>query len=155
MGATPSMGDVLLLSHTAKGIGKAFAVRTIGVPQDFYEVDRETQGLADALKLLAYTLEEDSLLPYSSSEIQEGVFTVLESAQTTLKDLAAFVEKYSTIGKASGRPGDVIEKTWSKQALRDWRTLPWTRDDGDISALRSLLMMHCSTVTLTTQALQR
>ena len=148
-----------MLSHTAKGIGKSFTTRSPRVPQDFCEVDRETQGLADALKRLAYTLEEDSLIPVSTAEVRHGIFTVLDSAQVTLKDLATFVERYSVSNPAqthqAHKPSNTADKVWSLQVLQDWQTLPWTRDGGDICSLRSLLMMHCSTITLATQALQR
>ncbi|KAF2224175.1 hypothetical protein BDZ85DRAFT_248915 [Elsinoe ampelina] len=152
MAGTPSMGDVLMLSHTAKSIGKAFGIKAVGVPQDFFEVERETLGLADALKLLAYILEEDETILHAPENVQQAIFTVLASAQVTLRDLAAFVERYSTFTR--GKPGVSGEKTWSKGVLTDWTTLPWTRDGGDMTALRSLLMMHCTTITMTTQAVQ-
>lgn len=155
MAAKPSMGEVLTLSHTAKSIGKIFGIRAEGVPQDFFEVDRETQGLADALKLLAYTFEDDNLILQSKREVQRAIFTLLASAQTTLKDLAAFVERYCTVRKIPSEDDIPGDKIWDQGVLRDWRTLPWTRDGADIWALRSLLMMHCTTVTLATQALQR
>ncbi|KAF4547399.1 Hypothetical protein D9617_43g040150 [Elsinoe fawcettii] len=150
MAGTPSMGDVLMLSHTAKSIGKAFGIKAPGVPQDFFEVERETLGLADALKLLAYILEEDETILHAPEDVQQAIFTVLASAQVTLRDLAAFVERYSTITRGQGGG----EKTWSKTILTDWTTMPWTRDGGDMTALRSLLMMHCTTITMTTQAVQ-
>lgn len=155
MAGTPSMGDVLMLSHTAKSIGKAFGIKAPGVPQDFFEVERETDGLADSLKLLAYILEEDESILHATSQVQQGIFTILASAQMTLRDLSAFVERYSIYARIRSQAGTSAEKTWSKSTLTDWDKLPWTRDGGDMTTLRSLLMMHCSTVTMTTQALQR
>ncbi|PSK42386.1 hypothetical protein B9Z65_4300 [Elsinoe australis] len=154
MAGTPSMGDVLMLSHTAKSIGKAFGIKAPGVPQDFFEVERETDGLADSLKLLAYILEEDESILHATSQVQQGIFTILASAQMTLRDLSAFVERYSIYARIQSQAGTSAEKTWSKSTLTDWDKLPWTRDGGDMTTLRSLLMMHCSTVTMTTQALQ-
>ncbi|PNS18069.1 Copper-transporting ATPase ccc2 [Sphaceloma murrayae] len=154
MATVPSMGDVLMLSHTAKSIGKAFGHKDVHVPQDFFEVERETLGLADALKLLAYTLEEDETMLRAETEIQQGISTILTSAQVTLRDLAAFVERYSTFSRVKTRASAGGDKVWAREVLDKWDLLPWTRDGGDMNALRSLLMTHCGTITMTTQALQ-
>lgn len=57
-----SVGDILMLSQTAWKIGRAFTKGKKSAPSEFLEVERESNGLSDALKLVAETLRTSRLL---------------------------------------------------------------------------------------------
>lgn len=57
-----SVGDILMLSQTAWKIGRAFTQGKKSAPSEFSEVERESNGLSDALKLVAETLRTSELL---------------------------------------------------------------------------------------------
>jgi len=155
MAGIPSIGDILLLSQIAWSVGRAFTAGRRGAPAEFAEVEREAQGLCEALKLLAETFDKDGdIITRASPELQHGVATILASAQITLKDLESFVDQY-TIIRNSNTPGGIIpEKTWRDTVIKNYKKIAWTREKGDIQALRNLIHMHSNTINLTMQALQ-
>jgi len=156
MAAVPTANDVFMLSQTASIVGGVFRSGSGMLPQEFFEVDREMQGLADALKLLAHTFEAtDEFYILADEEVQEGMSTILASAQVTLHDLQSFVERYSDVHVETHLGGLRVEKEWRNSALEKYRAISWTRDSGDMLALRGLLIMHCSTISTLTAALQR
>ena len=154
MADIPSVQSIIQLSGLSRGIGKIFTAGQC-MPHEFQEVDRETQGLADALKLLAHTLEEDNIIVQARPEVQQSVYIILASAQLTLKDVELTLDQYSVIKKVQTSTGFVVQKFWSDVAIESYRILTFTRNGGDVNALRSMLMMHCNTITLATQAVQR
>jgi len=154
-GSAPGVGAILMLSQTATTVGGIFRSGSHDLPSDFLEVDRETQGLGDALKLLAHTVQVNTSAEFASTEVQRGIFSIVASAQRTLYDLQSFVDRYSTVDKVSTRGGTVLRKQWSSPTIANYRNISWTKDSGDMMALRGLLIMHCSTIALLTQALQR
>jgi hypothetical protein len=53
MAMTPSIGDILMLSQTAWRIGRAFTQGKKSAPAEFAEVEREADGLSEALQLVS------------------------------------------------------------------------------------------------------
>lgn len=149
MAMTPSIGDILMLSQTAWRVGRAFTKGKKSAPAEFAEVEREADGLSEALQLVAETLNTDgSILDKAEDSTKAAVATILESAQQTLSDLESFVARYRIIKPQTG------ERAWSDLVLANYKTIKWTTEGGDIMALRDMLHMHTSTINLTMQALQ-
>lgn len=150
-----SVGDILVLSQTAWKIGRAFTHGRKSAPAEFAEVEREANGLSEALKLVAETLHaDDSILSAAPSDTQAGVHTIFESARATLDDLNSFVERYQVIRRTKTSGGFTVERSWSEVVLANYKTLQWTTEGGDITELRNMLQMHTSSISLTLQALQ-
>lgn len=82
-----SIGDILMLSQQAWKIGRAFTQGRGSALSEFTEVEREANGLSEALKLTAETLHEDgSILSKAEPETRGAVNEILESAARTLAD---------------------------------------------------------------------
>ena len=87
-----------MLSQQAWKIGRAFTKGKYSAPEEFAEVEREANGLSDALKLTAEALHADgSILSRAEPETRGAVNAILESAARTLGDLESFVERYQVI----------------------------------------------------------
>ncbi|KAK4539810.1 hypothetical protein LTR36_010344 [Oleoguttula mirabilis] len=151
-----SIGDILMLSQTAWKIGRAFTQGKKSAPSEFNEVEREANGLSEALKLVAETLHTDgSILSQAEPETRVAVSVILESARKTLSDLESFVERYQVIKKrVTNGGGFVVERSWSEVVMANYKTFQWTTEGGDISELRNMLQMHTNTINLVMQALQ-
>ncbi|EME82296.1 uncharacterized protein MYCFIDRAFT_59482 [Pseudocercospora fijiensis CIRAD86] len=150
-----SVGDILMLSQTAWKIGRAFTHRKKSAPSEFTGVEREANGLSEALKLLAEALHEDgSILYHANDPTKSAVNTILGSAHKTLDDLEGFVDRYQVIRKKETGDGFVVERSWSEVVLANYRTFKWTTEGGDIADLRNMLAMHTNSINLTMQALQ-
>lgn len=150
-----SIGDILMLSQQAWKIGRAFTPGRSGALSEFAEVEREANGLSEALKLTAETLHSDgSILSRAEPETRGAVNEILESAGRTLSDLESLVDRYQVIRKRETNGGFVVERSWSEAIIANYRTIKWTTEGGDITELRNMLHMHTNTINLTMQALQ-
>ena len=149
-----SIGDILMLSQQAWKIGRAFTKGRNSAPAEFAEVEREANGLSEALKLTAESLHDSNTLQKAEPETRVAVNTILESAGKTLGDLESFVERYQVIRKKQTQGGFVVERSWSDVFLANYKTIKWTTEGGDIKELRDMLQMHANTINLTMQALQ-
>ncbi|KAK5125496.1 hypothetical protein LTR85_000607 [Meristemomyces frigidus] len=150
-----SVGDILMLSQTAWKIGRAFRHGKKSAPSEFGEVEREANGLSEALKLVAETLQTDgSILSQADLETRVAVNTILESAHKTLDDLESFVERYQVIKKQEMNGGFTVERSWSEAVMANYKTFKWTTEGGDLTELRNMLQMHTNTISLVMQALQ-
>ncbi|KAF7185307.1 hypothetical protein HII31_13286 [Pseudocercospora fuligena] len=150
-----SVGDILMLSQTAWKIGRAFTHGKKSAPSEFAEVEREANGLSEALKLVAEALHEDgSILYHANPDTKSAVNTILDSAHKTLEDLESFVDRYQVIRKKETGHGFVVERSWSEVVLANYKTFKWTTEGGDIADLRNMLAMHTNSINLTMQALQ-
>ena len=79
-----SVRDILMLSQTAWKIGRAFTHGKKSAPSEFAEIEREVNGLSEALKLVAETLlAGDSVLSQADSETKSAISAILESAHKT------------------------------------------------------------------------
>lgn len=150
-----SVGDILMLSQTAWKIGRAFTAGKNSAPAEFAEVERESNSLSEALKLVAETLHSNgSILDQADDDTKSAVNSILESAHKTLSDLESFVERYQVIKKKETTGGFVVERTWSEVVIANYKTFKWTTEGGDISELRDMLNVHTNSINLTMQALQ-
>ncbi|KAK0841367.1 hypothetical protein LTS02_016865 [Friedmanniomyces endolithicus] len=150
-----SVGDILMLSQTAWKIGRAFRQGQTNAATEFSEVEREADGLSEALKLVAEALHTDGgMLSRADEDTKSAVNSILESAHTTLSDLESFVERYQVIKKKNTRGGVVVERSWNEVVVANYRTFKWTTEGGSIVELRNMLQMHSNSINLVMQALQ-
>lgn len=158
MAGIPSIGDILMLSQLAWKIGRAFTAGRKNAPEEFLDVEKEVNALAKALKLLAETLfadADDSILSKAEKDTRVAVATLLLSCQQTLHDLDSIIEQYQVIRKQRTSGGYTVDRSWSDLVLANYQNMMWTTEGGNIHALRNMLKMHTSSITLTMQALQR
>ena len=121
-----SVGDILMISQKAWKIGRAFTQGRKSAPAEFAEVEREANGLSDALKLTAETLHSDgSILSRAEPDTRGAVNAILESAGRTLGDLESFVDRYQVIKKRETSGGFVVERSWSDVVLANYKTFQW------------------------------
>lgn len=138
-----------MLSQTAWRVGRAFTPGKKIVPVEFAEVEREAERLSEALRVMAETLSSNaSILNQAEDSTRSAISMILDSAQRTLDDLESFVARYRTLKPGSG------ERSWSDLVITNYKTLKWTAEGGDISALRDLLYVHTNTINITMQTLQ-
>ncbi|KAK0291662.1 hypothetical protein LTS16_004161 [Friedmanniomyces endolithicus] len=150
-----SVGDILMLSQTAWKIGRAFRQGQANAVTEFAEVEREADGLSEALKLVAEALHTDGgMLSRADEDTKTAVNSIMESAHTTLSDLESFVERYQVIKKRNTRGGVVVERSWNEVVVANYRTFKWTTEGGSIVELRNMLQMHSNSINLVMQALQ-
>ena len=153
---TPSIGDILMLSQLAWKVGCAFTAGRQGAPAQFQEVENELKSITTAVTVLAESLDEDgSLLARSDDKTREGLNKILGCCRQTLDDLDSFVNQYQEIKKADEADGLATQRTWRSVLIRNYKKIMWTTEGGGITSLRNMLAMHTSTISLTTQALQR
>lgn len=146
-----------MLSQVAWKIGCAFTTARAGAPEEFLEVESELVCLTTALDQLAETLDDDvEILANTNETAQVGICRVLIRCRQTLQDLNSFVTRYQDpIRSESGPPNGEVERSWMKVLIKNWRTVWWTPEGGDIDDLREALHMHASTISMIIQALQR
>lgn len=147
-----------MLSQTAWRIERAFAAGQKDAPPDFQVIEAESGDLAKALKLLAEALhadEETNTLRNAAASIRTGISTIVASCQRTINDLDSLISQYQIIRKHRTSGGFAIEVSWSDLVLDDYPTMMWTSEGGDLQDVKHLLHLHTSSITLTTQAVQR
>lgn len=152
--ASMGVGDIIALSQISWRI--AAWLRAVKVaPADVRAVNREADGLSEALRLLAETLHLDGSILFSADDsLKQAVATILQSARTTLEDLESLIDRYTILKKTKTQGGFVVEKCWSDIVLVNYKQMIWTTEKGDIQALRNVLQMHANTISLTMQAIQ-
>ncbi|KAH0548294.1 hypothetical protein GP486_008008, partial [Trichoglossum hirsutum] len=143
MTGIPSIGDVLLLSQLAWRIGCAFTTGRPFAPPEFHEVECELKTLTKGLDLLAEALDDDnSILMRTDDKIKVGLNKVLFNCQQCLDDLNAFVTRYQEIKRPEGEVGTRGihgVKTWKPILLKNWQSVWWTGDGGNIQGVCVLL----------------
>lgn len=130
-----SVGDVMMLSQTAWKIGRAFTQGAKSAPAEFAEVEREANGLSDALRMVADTLVEDgSVLSQAELGTKAAVNSILESARKTLSDLDSFVDRYRVLSrKKTTNGGFVVERTFADAVVASYKTIRWTTEGDNIT----------------------
>ena len=155
MSMTPSIGDILMLSQLAWKIGCAFTVGKKGAPSQFAEVEQELKNLATTTTLLANSLQEDdSLLARSDEKTRDGLAKILACCSQSLSSLEAFVDQYQEVRKPN-EAGGAVRRSWKSVLIKNYKTIIWTTEGGNIQSLRSILALHTQSLSLAMQALQR
>lgn len=151
-----SVGDILMLSQLAWRLTCSFTAGQTGAPADFADVENELKALTKSLNTICETLDEDgSLLARANLGTRRGTLVILTNCQRTLEDLDIFVNSYQDVKKvAQPGGGKVIQRSWRPFFLKNYQTILWTTEGGDIHALRSILSLHSQSITITFEALQ-
>jgi hypothetical protein len=167
MAGLPGISDILMLSQVAWKIGRAFTASRKMAPPEFQEIENEVNGLATSLKVLVEILFNDGpesddpsssngILAKADRRTRFSLGTILMSCQRTLQDLDSLVQRYQDMKTFQTPGGDTIkDRGWSDIVLRNYQTMMWTAEGGNITDLRDMLHLHTSTVMLTVHALQR
>ena len=148
-----------MLSQVAWKIGCAFTAARAGAPQEFQEVESELVRLTTALDQLAETLDDDvEILANTNETTQTGISRILIRCRQTLQDLNSFTARYQDPARSdSGSPNSeqAVERSWKKVLIKNWSTVWWTPEGGDIDDLREALQTHADSISLMIHALQR
>ena len=154
MTGVPSIGDILMLSQLAWKIGCAFTAGSKGAPAQFSDVEQELKSLAATITLLAETLQEDDgLLARSDDKTRDGLTKILTCCSQSLSSLEAFVNQYQEVRRPD-EAGGAIRRSWKSVLLKNYKTLMWTTEGGNIQSLRNMLALHTQSLSLAMQALQ-
>jgi hypothetical protein len=154
----PSVGDILKLSQVAWKIERAFTADKDHAPSEFREVETKVGALASVLKQLAETLHaeaETSLIQESDEEVQHGIELILGCCRHTITDLDSLVDHNQVIRKHRTVGGFAIERSWSALVFKEYQSMMWTLEGGDLHSLQDLLQVHTNSISLLIQALQR
>lgn len=153
-----SVGDVVALSRLAWSLAREFEeakTRATGIAE-FQEIKLEADDLSEALRLLAETINEDeSYVASPGCVMQEQLVTAVSSTREALEDLDSVIDRYKVMKKVETNDGFNIKRDWSDAVLANYKTVSWTRSQGDISAALALLHAHTNIILLTNTRLQR
>ena len=156
MAAPVSAGHILMLSQVAWRLTCAFTAGRASAPSQFQEVENELKGLTHSLTMLAESLDQDgSLLAKADGKTREGMVSILSCCSQSLDDLDTFVNSYQDIRRVD-QPGGgrAVQRSWRSFFLRNYKTIIWTTEGGNIQSLRNMLAMHTQSITIAMEALQ-
>ncbi|KAL0262240.1 hypothetical protein SLS55_003679 [Diplodia seriata] len=146
--ALKMLAETLFADNSGESAGAGCADRRLSENAE-ERLGREVGGTGEGIGE-----EGCGMLARASAETRGGVEVILESCRQTLRDLESLVEQYQVIRKHRTSGGFSIERSWSDLVLSAYKKMLWTAEGGNIQALRNMLHMHTSTITLTMQALQ-
>lgn len=97
------------------------------------------------------------MLPPGELEYISTMYTsgLSELMFQTLENLSALVDQYQEVRRPDGSGSIAVQRVWKSIFIRNYKKIWWTSEGGNIQALRNMLQMHVSSITLTMQALQR
>ncbi|KAF2028478.1 hypothetical protein EK21DRAFT_101798 [Setomelanomma holmii] len=150
----PSSGDVLTTSQVAWRIGRAFAAGRKDAPAEFRDIETEVTGLAQVLKQLAEALHPSTAWEAVGEDVQDGIGTIFVSCKRTVDDLDTLIEQYQAIKKHRTVGGFAIERTWSDLVSKEYKTMIWTSEGGNLQCLRESLRAHSISITILLQTLR-
>ncbi len=79
---------------------------------------------------------------------------LLTQHQQTLENLQSLVDNYQEIRVPAGE-GGATQRSWKSSVKKNYKKIYWTSEGGNIQALRNMLQMHLSSISLSIKALQR
>ena len=145
-----------MLSQLAWRLTCSFTAGQTDTPADFVDVENELKDLTKSLNIISETLDEDgSLLARANQSTRRGTLSILANCQRTLEDLEIFVNSYQDVKKVTQpEGGKIVQRSWRPVFLKNYRTILWTTEGGDICSLRSILSLHTQSITIAFEALQ-
>lgn len=158
MSFTPSIGDVVMMAQIAWALAQAFTKGRKSAPAEFCEIEHQLYSLSAALEAIKRAQEKGDLdiehiNPHSTSSEskdrsydQNAVKNILQNCLQTLTHLEKIVKKYNVISKPNSSSHGI--GSWSQHVVRNWRKIEWTTEKGDLSALRSQIMIHINSLNL-------
>ncbi|KAN0087220.1 hypothetical protein V8E54_000908 [Elaphomyces granulatus] len=142
MASLVSIGDALLLAQIAWKLGRAFTKGRKSSISEFREVENQLFALGAALSAL-----HDSGLA-QNGDYSNALNTMLENCRATLMHLQSKVDEYCKLGDTRNDTEAPAYKRWSSKLQKEWKTIKWTTEGGDLANLRSQLMVHINTLNL-------
>ena len=145
-----------MISQLAWKLTCAFTAGRASAPAQFQEVENELKGLTNALGMLAESLDEDGgLLARADDKTRDGMISILSCCSQSLDDLDTFVNSYQDIRRVE-QPGGgkAVQRSWRSFFLKNYKTIIWTTEGGNIQSLRNMLAMHTQSISLAMDALQ-
>ncbi|OTA62299.1 hypothetical protein K449DRAFT_50901 [Hypoxylon sp. EC38] len=159
MSFTPSIGDVVLMTQIAWKLAQAFTKGRKSAPAEFCEVENQLYSLSAALEAIRKAEERGDLdIGITSSKPgflcaedelygQNTITNILQNCMKTLKHLEGIVKKYSVILQPNASSTHGL-RSWNQYVIKNWRKIEWTTEKGDLSTLRSQIMMHTNSLNL-------
>lgn len=144
-----SIGDAILLAQIAWRLGRTFTKGRASAPAEFKQVEHELYSLSAALSaaesLQSAASQVDADNPHIGS--QDVFKHIIQNCKNTLAHLEDIVNKYTIVTEPTDPQRPRFER-WSQSITKNWRKVEWTTEKGDLSMLRSQLMLHTNSVNL-------
>ncbi|GAB1317040.1 Fungal N-terminal domain-containing protein [Madurella fahalii] len=151
MASPVSIGDVIAMVKLAKTIAQAFTKGRKSAPAEFREVENQLYSLSTALAAFEDAHDSSGQLATLTATTQRNggqtVAGMLNNCHETLKQLEKIVSKYGAITEEQD-PGKSRIQRWSQELVRNYKKIAWTTEAGDLSTLRSQLMVHTNSLEL-------
>ncbi|KAI1073837.1 hypothetical protein F5B20DRAFT_597194 [Whalleya microplaca] len=160
MSSPVSIGDVVLMIKVAWKLARAFTKGRKSAPAEFCEIENQLYSMSAALEAIKDTLEKGETgtgvtslssngrpAADSDSNSQSTVDHILHNCRQTLTHLESIVEKYSVIIEPTDSSKRRLGR-WNQYIIKNWRKIEWTTEKGDLSALRSQIMIHTNSLNL-------
>jgi len=159
MASPVSIGDALLLCKLAFRLGRTFTSGRKSAPAELREVENQLYSLSAALSSLhSSPIAASSHLGNAAlaAELENGqqgstiLAKMLENCAETLSHLESIVEKYASMKNSNHTEASEtsLPKRWSKRLVRDFNKIKWTTEGGDLTVLRSQLMVHINSINV-------
>ena len=132
--------DVIAMAKLAKSIAQAFTKGRKSAPSEFREVENQLHSLSTALSAF-----QDAHAAQQTGG--QALADMLSNCHETLKHLDTIVTKYSLIAESQDASKPRLQR-WSQEMVKNYKKLAWTTEAGDLSTLRSQLMVHTNSLDL-------
>jgi hypothetical protein len=149
-----SVGDAFLMSKLAWTLAQTFTQGRKSAPAEFREVENQLYSLGSALQAFKQawddenaTLSADARALHARTARDATIQNILANCDETLKHLEGVVKKYGAIVQDTD-PDKPLVKRWRHSLLKDFKKIAWTTEKGDLTTLRSQLMVHTNSLGL-------
>ncbi|KAF4331743.1 hypothetical protein FBEOM_14490 [Fusarium beomiforme] len=152
MASPVSFGDVYTMAKIAYRLGRAFTKGRKSAPGEFREVENQLYALSTALEALKNAIDRGEIRYGPDIDLDNDPITImLASCNETLSHLDDLIKKYGSLSSTGDEARTSKEPTFiriGKRINRNWQTIQWTTEGGDIATLRSQLILHTNSLGL-------
>ncbi|KAG5661277.1 hypothetical protein KAF25_005399 [Fusarium avenaceum] len=151
MASPISFGDAYTMAKIAYRLGRAFTKGRKSAPAEFHEIENQLYALSTALEALKRATDKGDIRHGPTFDPNDDpIGIILASCNETLSHLDDLVKKYGSLsgteeGSAKNEPAFT---RIGKRIKRNWQTIRWTTEGGDIATLRSQLTLHTNSLGL-------
>ncbi|KAH7240709.1 uncharacterized protein BKA55DRAFT_542022 [Fusarium redolens] len=151
MASPISFGDAYTMAKIAYRLGRAFTKGRKSAPAEFQEVENQLYALSAALESLKKATDKGEIRGESGLDPDNDPITImLANCNETLSHLDNLVKEYGRLSSTG------VESTGNEPAFtrigkkikRNWQTIQWTTEGGDLATLRSQLILHTNCLGL-------
>ncbi|KAG4258988.1 hypothetical protein FPRO03_13210 [Fusarium proliferatum] len=151
MASPISFGDAYTMAKIAYRLGRAFTKGRKSAPAEFQEVENQLYALSTALDSLKQATDKGDTGGGPGHGIDNEPITImLANCNETLSHLDNLVKEYGSLSSSEDNNAS-NEPTFTrigKKIKRNWQTIQWTTEGGDLAALRSQLILHTNSLGL-------